>query len=94
MKFSESLRRHMLPDSAIYAMFYVVRKEVVQKKDGSTYTRLRRIKLPPIKCGKRYRRGLTDTVRDGITKQPPGKSRVADLARWYAEHPGESAFNV
>ena len=35
-----------------------------------------------------------DHVKSGVTREPAGKSRVADLARFYAENPGESAFDI
>jgi len=35
-----------------------------------------------------------DHVKSGITREPAGKSRVADLARFYQDNPRESAFDI
>lgn len=35
-----------------------------------------------------------DYVKEGITSEPAGKSRVADLARFYQNNDGESAFSI
>lgn len=49
------------------------------------------------KASKRVRPAFCDTIKAGVTEHEPGtKGRVADLAKWYAEHAvnEESAFNV
>lgn len=55
-------------------------------------------KVPLLKLKKRKLTKRTvhfeDHVKPGITREPAGKSRVADLARFYAENPGESAFDI
>lgn len=49
-----------------------------------------------VRKSKRVRPAYDDSIKAGITSEPPGKGRVADLVRWYAEHANkeESAFEV
>jgi hypothetical protein len=46
------------------------------------------------KRSKRVKPHQEDKIRPGITNQPPGKDRVADLIRFYAQSEGESPFNA
>lgn len=48
------------------------------------------------RVSKRVRPMFDDNIKPGITEHEPGKGRVADLVKFYAEHAAneESAFDI
>ena len=45
---------------------------------------LLKVKVRKVKASKRMQKMPCDKIKDGITKELPGKSRVADLVKFYA----------
>ena len=100
MKFSEATRKHLDGRFSEFEMFQMFNVECDANADPLTVKSGQSdLKIPLWVYRKREKKtsrvrlpAIGDTIKDGVTNEPPGsKGRVEALRRWHEQHT-ESAF--